>query len=168
MKVPSLLSLVPAASALLAFRANGEPVPQPAFTEAGFAIALQCWSLKEFTLFEAIEMAAAAGVGAVELYKGQKLGDDFPHAEFGPEMADDHLQSVIRHLDKNHLAAINLGVIEVSKNEAEARVIFELARKLNLYGITTESLGPIDTLEKLAAAYNLDLRHHNHPRPTAL
>lgn len=168
MKVPSLLTLVPAASALLAFRANGDPVPQPAFTEAGFAIALQCWSLKEFSLFEAIEMAAAAGMGAIEVYKGQKIGGDFGDAEFGPDMADDHLHAVINHLEKNHLVAINLGVIGISKNETEARKTFELAKKLNLYGVTTESIGAIDTLEKLAVEYDLKVCFHNHPRPTAL
>ena len=66
----SLLSLFPAASALLAFRAGGDAVPQPAFTEAGFAIAIQCWSFKEFTLFEAIELAATSGGGWRRILSG--------------------------------------------------------------------------------------------------
>ena len=53
----SLLTLFPAASALLAFRANGAPVPPPTFTDAGSAICIQCWSYKEFTLFQSLEMA---------------------------------------------------------------------------------------------------------------
>lgn len=164
----SLLSLFPAASALLAFRAGGESVPQPAFTEAGFAIAIQCWSFKEFTLFEAVEMAAASGAGGVELYPGQKLGGKHGDADFGPEMSEEMLGAVIDHLTKNHIAAISLGVIEIPKDETAARRIFEFAKKLGLYGITTESLGSIDILEKLSAEYGLKVCFHNHPRPTAL
>jgi sugar phosphate isomerase/epimerase len=168
MKIPSLLSRVPAAAALFAFRANGAPIAQPAFTEAGFAIAVQCWSFKEFSLFEAIEMAAAAGAGGVELYPGQKLGGGFRKLKFGPDMAENALQAVIGHLAQNHLAAVNLGVIDLPRDETEARKIFDFARKLGLYGLTTESLDAIDTLEKLAAEFDIRVCFHNHPRPTAL
>ncbi len=164
----SLLSLFPAASALLTFRANGEPVPQPAFTAAGFSICVQCWSFKDFTLFEAIEMAAATGAGGVELYPGQKIGGVHGDLKFGPDLAGAELQSVIAHLEKHQIAAVNLGVIAIPNNEAAAREIFDLARKLNLYGITTESLGSLDLLEKLASEYDLKICFHNHPKPTAL
>lgn len=164
----SLLSLFPAASALLAFRSGCEHVPQPAFTKAGFAIAIQCWSLKEFTLFEAIEMAAAAGAGGIEPYPGQRLGGPHGNATFGPDMSDEKLRAVIDHLAKHHVAAINVGVVDIPKDETAARGIFEFAKKLGLYGITTESLGSLDTLEKLAAEYDLKVCFHNHPKPTAL
>ena len=164
----SLLSLFPAASALLAFRAGGDPVTQPAFTAAGFAISIQCWSFKEFTLFEAIEMAAAAGAGGVELYPGHKLGGGHGDATFGPDLPDDKLQAVIDHLKKHRIAALNFGVTDIPKEEAQARKTFELAKKLGLYGVTTESLHSLDTLEKLAREYDIKVCFHNHPRPTAL
>lgn len=164
----SLLSLFPAASALLAFRATGEPVPQTAFTEAGFSIAIQCWSFREFTLFEAIEMASAAGAGGVELYPGQKLGGSHGDATFGPDMPEEMLRAVIDHLASHSIAAVNLGVIGIPNDEAAARRIFEFARKLGLYGITTESLDSLDILENLAAEYEIKICFHNHPKPTAL
>ena len=168
MKRRSLLTMFPAASALLAFRANGAPLPQPTVTEAGFAIAVQCWSFKEFTLFQAIEMAAAAGMGGVEVYKGQLLGGDHGDVKFGPDLSDEKVQAVIDHLKKNNLVAVNFGVTDIPKEEAEARKTFELAKKLNLYGVTTESLDSIDTLEKLAKEYDIKVCFHNHPKPTAL
>ena len=47
------------------------------------------------------------------------------------------------------MRAANYGVVG-GKNEAEWRKIFEFARKMELYGITTESVKDIDLLEKLA------------------
>ena len=168
MKRRSLLTMVPAASALLAFRAKAAPIPQPVLTDAGFCIAVQCWSLKQFTLFEAIEMAAAAGAGGVELYVGQAIGGSLGKVKFSPDLTDEQLQVVSDHLQKNGLLAVNLGVVEISKDESKARKIFEFAKKLNLYGVTTESLEALDTIEKLAKEYNIKVCFHNHPKPTAL
>jgi sugar phosphate isomerase/epimerase len=168
MKRRSLLTVIPAASALFAFRAHGAPVPQPALTAAGFSIAVQCWSLKEFTLFQAIEMAAAAGMGGIEVFQGQLLGGDHGDVKFGPDLPDDKIQALLDHLKKNHLVAVNFGVTDIPKNEAEARKTFELAKKLSLYGVSTESLGSLDILEKLAKEYDIKVCFHNHPKPTAL
>ena len=72
MKRRSLFTMVPAASALLALRSHGKPIAQETLTPAGFAISVQCWSLKEFTLWDAIQMSGAAGASAVEVFPGQK------------------------------------------------------------------------------------------------
>jgi sugar phosphate isomerase/epimerase len=164
MKRRSLFTMIPAASALLAFRSSGAPIPQAALTPAGFGISVQCWSLKEFTLFEAIEMAAAAGVGGVEVFPGQKLGGDHGEAKLGPDLAEDKIQAVREHLQKHKVVAYNFGVTGISKNEDEARKTFEFAKKLGLYGVTTESIEAIETLEKLAAEFDLKVCFHNHPK----
>jgi sugar phosphate isomerase/epimerase len=168
MKRRSLLTMIPAASALLALRSKAAPIPQAALTPAGFGISVQCWSFKEFTLFEAIEMAAAAGMGGVEVFPGQKLGGGHGDVKFGPDLPDDKVQAILDHLKKNNLVAYNFGVTEISKDETEARKTFELAKKLGLYGVTTESLDALDTLEKLAKEYDVKVCFHNHPKPTAL
>lgn len=168
MKRRSLFTMIPAASALLALRSNGAPVPAPALTEAGFAISIQCWSFKEFTLFQAIEMAAAAGIGGVEVFKGQKLGGDHGDLPFGEDLPDDKVQSLLDHLKKHNLVAVNFGVVDIPNNEEKARKFFEMAKKLNLYGVTTEALGSIDILEKFAKEYDVKVCFHNHPKPTAL
>lgn len=160
--------MIPAASALLALRSNGTPIPGPALTKAGFATSVQLWSLKNFTLTEAIPMVAAAGAGAVELFPGQMIGGPHGEAKLTPDASDEVLAYVIDLLAKNHLAAANFGVTEIPANEAKARVIFEFAKKLGLYGVTTESLGAIDMLEKLAKEYDIKVCFHNHPKPTAL
>jgi sugar phosphate isomerase/epimerase len=164
MKRRSLLTMIPAASALLAMRSQGAPIPQPALTAAGFAISVQCWSFNRFTLFEAIKKAAAAGAGGVEVFPGQKLGGDHGDLKFGPDLPDDKIQAVLDHLKANNLVACNFGVTGISKNEDEARKVFELAKKMSLYGVTTESIEAIDTLEKLAEEYDIKVCFHNHPK----
>ncbi len=168
MKRRSLFTMIPAASVLLALRSNGAPLPAPALTEAGFAISIQCWSFKEFSLFEAIEMAAAAGMGGVEVFKGQKLGGDHGDVVFSEDLPDEKVQALLDHLKKNNLVAVNFGVVDIPNNEDKARKFFEMAKKLNLYGVTTEALGSIDLLEKFAKEYDVKVCFHNHPKPTAL
>lgn len=164
MKRRTLFTMIPAATALLALRSKGAPIPQDALTAAGFGISVQCWSLKEFTLFEAIQMAAAAGAGGVEVFPGQKLGGDHGDAKFGPDLPHEKIQAVLDHLDQHNLVAYNFGVTGISKDEAEARKVFELAKKMGLYGVTTESIDAIDTLEKLAKEYDIKVCFHNHPK----
>ena len=100
----------------------------------------------------------------VELFPGQKIGGELGDLKFGPDLPDDKLKAVIDHLAKNHVVAVNYGVTDVPKAEAEARKTFELAKKLGLYGITTESIDAIDTLEKLAIEYDIKVCFHNHPK----
>jgi len=160
--------MIPAASALLAMRSRGAPIPEAALTSAGFGISVQCWSLKNFTLFEAIEMAAAAGMGGVEIFPGQKLGGEHGDLKSGFNLPDDKIQAVLGHLKQHNLAAYNFGVTPIPRDEEKARALFEFGKKLGLYGITTESLDALDTIEKLAAEYDIKVCFHNHPKPTAL
>lgn len=168
MKRRSLFTMIPAASVLLALRSKGAPIPGETMTSAGFGVSVQCWSFKEFTLFEAIEMAAAAGMGGVEVFSGQTIGGDHGDAKLSPDCSDEQLEAVKAHLKENGLVAYNLGVLPIAKEEDKARKVFDLAKKLGLYGVTTESIESIDTLEKLAVEYDLKVCFHNHPKPSKL
>lgn len=163
----SLFTRVPAASALLALRTKGGHIPVEALTSAGFSISVQCWSFRKFTLFEAIEMAASCGAN-VEIIPGQKLGGPHGGLKLKPSLSDEVIASINGHLGKCGLKAVNFGVANISKVEKEARPIFEFAKKLGLYGVTTESLEAINTLEKLSEEYDLKVCFHNHPKPTKL
>jgi sugar phosphate isomerase/epimerase len=160
--------MIPASAALLAARSVAAPIPQAALTKAGFVIAIQCWSFREFTLFEALQMASTAGADGVELFPGQKIGGPLGEMKMGPELGDEAIATVRAELAKHGLVACNYGVTEISKDEAAARKVFEFARKMDLYGISTESLDAIATLEKLAREFDIKVCFHNHPKPTAL
>lgn len=168
MKRRSLFTMFPAATALLALRSHGKPINPDALTAAGFSISVQCWSLKEFTLWEAIQMAASAGASAVELFPGQKIGGPIGDVKLDPSLSDENITKLLAYAKENGITPVNFGVTGISKDEAEARKTFEFAKKLGLYGVTTESLDALDTLEKLAKEYDIKVCFHNHPKPTAM
>jgi len=168
MKRRSLFTMFPAATALLALRSHGKPINPDALTAAGFSISVQCWSLKEFTLWEAIQMAASAGAAAVELFPGQKIGGPIGDVKLDPSLSDENITELLAYAKENGITPVNFGVTGISKDEAEARKTFEFAKKLGLYGVTTESLDALDTLEKLAKEYDIKVCFHNHPKPTAM
>ena len=159
-----LLSLLPAAAGLGLARGIAAPIAPAALTKAGFAISVQCWSFKMFSLFEAIQMASAAGAGAVECFPGQKVGGPLGEAKMGPDLPEDALKAILEHAASHNIALANFGVTDIPKEEEGARKFFEFARKLGLYGLTTEAIGAIDTLEKLAKEYGIKVGFHNHPK----
>lgn len=160
-----ILSLVPAAAGLgLAGRGISAPASTAPMSKAPLAISVQCWSFRNFTLFEAIEMAGAAGAMVVEVFPGQKVGGPFGDAKVGPDMPDEAIKAILEHATKNNIAPSNFGVTDIPKDEASARKTFEFARKFGLYGITTEAIGALDTLEKLAKEFGIRVGFHNHPK----
>src|SRR5206468_1197442 len=52
-------------------------------------------------------------------------------------------------------------------DEAEWREIFEFAKKMGLYGITTEDVAKLDTIEKLVKEFNICVGIHEHGRRPA-
>jgi sugar phosphate isomerase/epimerase len=137
-------------------------------TPAGFGIAVQCWTFREFTLFEAIGMAAAVGAGGVEMFPGQRIGGAHGDARLEPGMGRALCDAVAARLDESGLAAYNFGVTEIPADEAGAREVFGFAKRFGMDGITTESIGAINTLERLSVEYGIKVCFHNHPKPTKL
>ncbi|GAA5481653.1 sugar phosphate isomerase/epimerase family protein [Haloferula sargassicola] len=168
MKRRHALTLLPASSLLLGARAAAAPIPKSAATDAGFAISVQCWSFKEFTLFEAIEMAAAAGAGGVELFPGQKIGGELGDAGVDPAKASQQVPAILAKCKEHGVSPVNFGVTDVPNDEGKAREIFDFVNQLGAYGVTTESLGSLDLMEKLVKEYDLKVCFHNHPKGTPL
>jgi len=130
----------------------------------GFAIGCQAYTFNRFTAFEAIEKTAAAGAKVIEFYPGQKLSKEEPTLTVSHDAPDEVLQKLKDKLAKHGLVAVNYGVVGIPKDEAGARKIFEFAKKMGLYGVTTESVDALDTIEKLVKEYDITCAIHNHPR----
>jgi sugar phosphate isomerase/epimerase len=100
----------------------------------------------------------------IEFYPGQKLSAEEPNVKFDHNAPDEAIAKVIARLSQRGIQAVNYGVVEIPKDEAGARKVFELAKKLGLYAVTTESVDALDTIEKLAKEYDVKVGIHNHPR----
>lgn len=159
------IQLVPLAAALCVagFTAAAAPIPETCLT-GGIAIGCQAWTFKEFSVMEAIDKTAAAGGKVIEFFPGQKFSPDKPDLKFDHDASDEMIAAVQARLKERGIRAVNYGVVGIPKDEAGARKIFEFAKKFELYGITTESVDALDTIEKLVKEYDIRVGFHNHPR----
>ena len=139
------------------------PIPESCLT-GGIALGCQAYTFRGFTVLEAIDKTAAAGGKVIEFYPGQKFSKEKPELKFDHNATDEMITEVKARLEKAGVRAVNYGVVNIPKDEAGARKIFDFAKKFELYGITTESVGAIDTIEKLVKEYDLRVGFHNHPR----
>jgi len=152
------LTMLLAAAAVSAEKIPGE------YKTGGFAMGCQAYTFNRFSVFEAIEKTAQAGGRVIEFYPGQKLSPEEPNVKWDHNAPDDVIAKVKAQLAKYHIKAVNYGVVDIPKDEAEARKRFEFAKKLGLYGVTTESVDAIDTIEKLVKEYDVRVGFHDHPK----
>lgn len=146
-----------------ATNASADKIPDE-YKSGGFAIGCQAYTFNHYTVLEAIEKTAEVGAKVIEFYPGQKLSPDEPNVSWDHNASDETIDKVKGWLEKYHLKAVNYGVVGIPKDEAGARKIFEFARKLGLYGVTTESTDAIDTIEKMVKEYDIRVGFHDHPR----
>ncbi len=130
----------------------------------GFFIGCQAYTFNHYTAFEAIEKTALAGGNVIEFYPGQKLSKEEPALTVDQMASPETLQKLKDKLAKHKVRAVNYGVVGISKEESEARKLFEFAKALGLRAVTTESVDAMDTIEKLVKEYDIMVGFHNHPR----
>ena len=130
----------------------------------GFAIGCQAYSFNRFSVFEAIEKTAEAGGRIIEFYPGQKLTKEEPALKWDHNASAEIIARVKEKLAKHKVKAVNYGVVGIPKDEAAARKIFEFAKKMELYAITTESADAIDTIEKMVKEFDVRVGFHEHAK----
>jgi sugar phosphate isomerase/epimerase len=160
-QLASLLAL--ACVCLPALNAAAAPIPDDCRT-GGIALGCQAWTFNQFSVLEAIDKTAEAGGKVIEFYPGQKFSPEHPELKFDHNATDDMIATVKERLQQRGIRAVNYGVVGIPKDEAGARKIFEFAKKFDLYGITTESVDAIDTIEKLVKEYDIRVGFHDHQR----
>jgi sugar phosphate isomerase/epimerase len=148
---------------LLGQLVSAAPIPEDCRT-GGIALGCQAWTFKDYSVLEAIDKTAAAGGKVIEFYPGQKFSPEKPDLKFDHNAPDEMIAVVKARLAKDGIRAVNYGVVGIPKDEAQARKIFEFAKKFELYGITTESVDAIDTIETLVKEYDICVGFHDHQR----
>jgi sugar phosphate isomerase/epimerase len=158
-----------AAAMLATPHLRAEPIPDE-FKQNGFAIGCQAYSFNRFSVFEAIEKTAQAGGKIIEFYPGQKLSPAEPKIAWNHHAPEEVITKVEAKLKQHGVKAVNYGVVGVDKKlseeeaKAEWRQIFEFAKRLKLYGITTEDVARLDIIEPLVKEFDVRVGIHDHPR----
>jgi sugar phosphate isomerase/epimerase len=128
----------------------------------GFAIGLQAYTFNRFTVFEVIEKTDQAGGRFIEFYPGQALSPDERNVKWDHNASDEVIAKVKEKLAKHKVRAVNYGV--AGRDAAEWPKIFEFARTMGLYAITTEDIKNLDLIEKLAKEFDIKVGIHEHAK----
>jgi len=131
----------------------------------GFVLGCQAYSFHRFTAFEAIEKTAAAGGKVIEFYPGQALSPAEKSIKVAPDASDETVEKLKAKAKQHGLKIVNFGVVEIPRDEAGARKVFEFAKKLGARAITIEpSPDQVELIEKLIKEYDICAGIHSHPK----
>ncbi|MDH7492512.1 MAG: DUF1080 domain-containing protein [Candidatus Saccharicenans sp.] len=133
-----------------------------------FPLAMQCWTYRGYTFFEALEKTKALGIDYVQAFPGQRLSKDLPASvTFNHQLEPEYLKLVRDKLNSLKMQVVAYGVVDMGRTETEMRRVFDFARQLGIWIIATE---PRDEdyalLDKLVKEYNIRIAVHNHPEPS--
>jgi len=156
------LGLLSALTPALALNVCAESIPDQ-YKQNGFAIGSQAYTFNRFSVFEAIEKTAETGGKVIEFFPGQKLTKDEPKTLWNHDASEEIIKRVEEKLAAHGIKAVNYGVVG-GKDAAEWRKIFEFAKRLKLYGVTTEDVPKLDIIEPLVKEFDIRVGIHDHPR----
>ena len=159
----SLFTLLLGSCLVTGLSVSATPIPEACQT-GGLALGCQAYTFRSLTLLETIDKTAVVGGKVIEIYPGQKFSVEKPDLKFDHNATEEMIAIVKDRLQKAGVRAVNYGVVGIPKDEAGARKIFEFAKTMGLYGITTEAVDALDVIEKLAKEYDVRVGIHNHPR----
>jgi len=133
----------------------------------GWHLAVQAWSFKQFTLYEAIEKTSALGLHWIEAYPGQQLSAQTGDAKFNPSLTPALRDQVKQKLRSHGVCLVNYGVETLPKDEKGCRQIFDFAKDMGIRTIQAEpDEASMEMLDRICQEYRIGLGIHNHPRPS--
>ena len=161
-----LLSLIP-----LAARASGAPAGDSLHpvTDAyeGWHLAIQAWTFNHFTFTEAVEKAASLGINWIEAYPGEQIRPGVKDVTMGPGLSPDERSSLRQMLSDAGVRLVNFGVVDLGKDEASCREVFDFAREMGIETIVAEPPETmLDLVDRLCNEYRIKVALHNHPKPS--
>jgi len=140
---------------------------EPAAKAPAWRLAIQAYTFRKFTFFEAVDKAKGLGLKYIEAYPGQTLSKDHKDVKFDHNMTAETQEIVKKKLKEAGITLVNYGVVDLGKDEASARKIFEFAKAMGIETICSEPAAKmLDTLDKLAEEYKINVAIHNHPKPS--
>jgi sugar phosphate isomerase/epimerase len=131
-------------------------------------IAMQCWTFRNFSLFDTLKKVQELGVEYIQAYPGQPLGAEAPGVVFDQNLTEDQIKLVQKKLQEAGVSIVAYGVVDFNNTESETRKVFDFARKMGFEIVVTEPKAEnAALLERLVGEYGLYVAIHNHPEPSA-
>jgi len=130
--------------------------------QLGWRLGVEAYTFHRFTLFEAIEKTASLGIPWMGGLSFQKVSSGIPRG-LEPGLTDEEIRQVRMKLDAEGVRLVTYYIQEIPGDEAGCRRVFEFARKLGIEAFMTEPKPEsLDTIEKFADQYGIDVGLHNH------
>mgnify|MGYP000426808568 CR=1 FL=1 len=128
-------------------------------------LGMQCWTFRQYTLFEAIDKTASLGLDWIEPFPGQKVGGPYPDANFGPGASSEVRKAVKKKLKQAGVRLSNFGVVGLPNDQQQCRAVFEFADDMGIQTIVSEPpMEALDMIEELCKEYEIPVAIHNHPK----
>jgi L-ribulose-5-phosphate 3-epimerase len=135
---------------------------QSSADKLGWQLAVHSYSYRDFSIFDAIDRTAALGVKYMSVSGHVRIGTSNLTTI---DLPDKDMKAIKAKMiaDGIHWPFVNIGVVDLSANEAKCRKVFEFAKKWGIPTLVTEPpLDAWDTIEKLSKEYNIQVAIHEH------
>jgi sugar phosphate isomerase/epimerase len=144
-----------------------EPKMDKESQEKVWKLGTQAYSFRLYTFFEALDKAKGLGLKYVEAFPGQHLSPDKKDVVWDHNASKEVRELVREKLKKDGITLINYGVVDLGKDEASMRKVFDFAKDMGIQTIVAEPApGTFDLLDKLTEEYKINIAIHNHPKPS--
>jgi sugar phosphate isomerase/epimerase len=132
-----------------------------------FPLAVQCWTFRKFSFFEALKKIKELGIAYVQPYPGQVLDKGDPKLRFDHNLTEKQIARVKNKLKELGLTLVSYGVVNFENKEEEMQKVFEFAQKMDIRTIVTEpNYDDYSLIDKLVKKYRINIAIHNHPTPS--
>ncbi len=128
----------------------------------GWKLSMQSYTFHLFSVVESLEKTAQLGLNYIEIYPGQKMGNEFGDARFGYQLSEDDQQKLKALAASKGVAIVSSGVWTAKRDEWEK--IFLFAKNMQQEFISAEpARDDWDLVEELAERHQIQVAVHNHP-----
>ena len=130
----------------------------------GWQLAVHSYTFQKFPISEAIDKSAALGVKYMSVSGTVMLDDKTKIPTIN--LTDDQRAAIDAKLKADGFGNfVNIGVVQLSADEAKSRKVFEFAKKWGINILVSEPpTNALDTVEKLCKEYNIKVAIHEHPK----
>jgi len=141
------------------------PPDATAADKLGWHLAMHSYTLRKFSIFDAIDKSASIGLKYMTISGSVSLDGKTSIRTQDLKPAD--LAAIQQKLKDKGITLLNMGVVQLPAKEAESRKVFDFARKIGIDTLVAEpEPAAMDTVQKLCKEYNIKVAIHNHPKPS--